>query len=97
MQLKEARKALQEGKGNLRCAEVTAILETLGFEVRDGKRGGHKLFFHHGLPEFYSGSFNCGHGKNPEIKPGYISKILRTLEIHETALSAFLGEDETHD
>lgn len=97
MQLLEAEQALREGKGNLRCDEVTAILEKSGFEVRDGRRGGHKIFVHKGLPDFHSGSYNCGHGRNPEIKPAYISNILRILEQHKPALSAFLGETKAND
>ena len=70
------------------------MLESLGFEVRDGKRGGHKLFFHDGLPDFRSGSFNCGHGKNPEVKPAYITKIINVLETYDESLRAYLGEEE---
>lgn len=71
------------------------MLERLGFEVKDGKRGGHKLFFHDHLPSFTSSSFNCGHGKNPEIKPAYIKKLIRTLREHESDLKKYLekGED----
>ena len=68
---------LQQHKTNLCCKDVKYLLESLKFEVKDGKRGGHKVFVHYGLPSFQSGSFNCGHGKNPEIKPAYISKIIK--------------------
>ena len=61
MTVLDVKQELLNRKGNLRCVEVIALLQQLGFEVRDGKRGGHKLYFHDGLPEFHSGSFNCGH------------------------------------
>ena len=92
MRLNDARKALREGKGKLRCSEVVEILEGLGFEVRDGRRGGHQVVFHLDLPNFHSASFNCGHGKNPEIKPSYVTNLLRILDLHEAAILAYLNE-----
>ncbi|MCH8537127.1 MAG: type II toxin-antitoxin system HicA family toxin [Alkalimonas sp.] len=71
----------------LRCKDVVQALESLGFEVRDGKRGGHKIFVHDRLQDFYSGSFNCDHGKNPQIKPGYIRNIRKILEQYSEELS----------
>ncbi len=77
---------LQQHKTNLCCEDITRLLGNLGFDVRDGKQGGHKIFVHHGLPSFHSGSFNCGHGKNPEIKPAYISKIIQILKQYQGEL-----------
>jgi hypothetical protein len=71
---------------------VEGLLEQLGFSVRDGKRGGHKIFTHIGLPLFTSGGFNCGHGKNPEIKPAYIVKVICVLEQYEADLLVFLED-----
>lgn len=82
---------LRQRKTNLCCNDVKDLLLQLGFEVRDGKRGGHKVFTHDELPSFTSGSFNCGHGKNPEIKPAYITKIIRTLQIYEAELAQYLS------
>ncbi len=94
MTLLNVKQTLLNGKGSLRCTEVSALLQLLGFEVRDGKRGGHKLYFHDGIPEFHSGSFNCGHGRNPEIKAAYITKIVRTIDAHEAALKEYLREEK---
>ncbi len=94
MTVLDVKQELLSRKGNLRCVEVIALLQQLGFEVRDGKRGGHKLYFHDGLPEFHSGSFNCGHGKNPEIKQAYIAKIVRTIDNHEAALRKYFEEEK---
>jgi hypothetical protein len=81
---------LQQRKANLCCEEVKDLLGSLGFDVRDGKQGGHKIFTHLGLPSFMSGSFNCGHGKNPEIKPAYIGKIIQVLRQYHDELEAYL-------
>ncbi len=81
---------LESVRANARCSDLSKKLESLGFEVRDGKRGGHKIFVHDNLPSFMSSSFNCGHGKNPEIKPAYIKKIIRILKEHESDLKEYL-------
>ena len=81
---------LQLHKTNLCCEDVKRLLQGLGFDVRDGKQGGHKIFVHPGLPSFMSGSFNCGHGKNPEIKPAYIGKIIQVLRQYNDELEAYL-------
>lgn len=94
MRLDAAKREFKARKKNLRCTEVKALLESLGFDVRDGKRAGHKLFFHDGLPDFHSGSFNCGHGKNPEVRLPYITKIISVLEAHEESLREYLGEEK---
>ena len=88
--LDEAREVLRARKANLRCTEVISILESLGFVVSSGKAPGHRLFTHPGLKDFFSSSFNCDHGKNPQIKPAYVTNILKVLATHETALSAHL-------
>ncbi|AEG01195.1 type II toxin-antitoxin system HicA family toxin [Methylomonas methanica] len=90
LRIQSAIETLQQHKTNLCCEEVKSLLQDLGFEVRDGKQGGHKIFVHPGLPSFMSGSFNCGHGKNPEIKPGYIGKIIKVLRQYNDELEAYL-------
>ena len=88
--LNNVRNELDQKKSNLRCTEVTELLESLGFDVREGKRGGQRVFVHSGLPDFMSSSFNCGHGKNARVKPCYIRQIVRTLEMHDFALEGYL-------
>jgi hypothetical protein len=75
---------------SMRCAEVKRLLTRLGFEVKNGKRGGHKVFTHRHLSSFYSQSFNCDHGKNPEIKKPYINKIIKLLEQYKDDLVEYL-------
>ena len=82
--------ALDNAGASMRCGELANLLASLGFEVRDGKRGGHKIFTHDGLPEFRSGSYNCDHGRNPEIKRPYINKVSKTLKKYEDAIRSFL-------
>jgi len=84
--------ALEASKASMRCSELTSWLTALGFDVRDGKRGGHKVFFHDGLPAFQSSSYNCDHGRNPQIKRPYIVKILRVLREQESDLKKYLEE-----
>ncbi len=77
-----------------RCKELTEMLASLGFEVRNGKNQGHRVFVHHGVPSFTSGSYTCGHGRNPEIKPAYIQKVGRLLKQYEAELILYLGENQ---
>ncbi|MCP3176104.1 hypothetical protein MJO47_03225 [Desulfuromonas sp. KJ2020] len=77
---------LQDAGASMRCSEMKALLESLGFTVKDGKRGGHKLYFHDALDGFYSGSYNCEHGKNPELKRTYINKVAKVLEKYKSEL-----------
>ena len=92
LQIQNTINSLQQRKASLCCNDVKSLLVSLGFEVRDGKQGGHKVFVHQGIPSFMSGSFNCGHGKNPEIKPAYILKIIQILKHHRDELEEYLEE-----
>ena len=87
---KEIIEQLQLRKSSLCCEDVKQLLTRLGFDVRDGKLGGHKIYVHQGLPSFHSGSFNCGHGRNPEIKPAYITKIVQVLKQYKNELDTYL-------
>jgi hypothetical protein len=93
--LEHAYTELSGAGASMRCAALGKLLESLGFEVRDGKRGGHKIFVHEGIPGFTSSSYNCDHGKNPEIKRPYIKNVLRTLKQYEAELNRYL--EEQHD
>jgi len=88
----QAVQALEASKASMRCSDLTDWLSKLGFEIRDGSRGGHKIFIHDGLPAFHSASYNCDHGRNPQIKRPYIVKVLRILREHEVDLKKFVGD-----
>ena len=81
---------MQAGKANTRCQEMIDHLESLGFDVRAGKKAGHKIVTHPGLDEFYSDGFTCGHGRNPEIKPVYFTKMVKLIRRYAAELSAYL-------
>lgn len=91
---KEIIEQLQLRKSSLCCEDVKQLLTRLGFDVRDGKLGGHKIYVHQGLPSFHSGSFNCGHGRNPEIKPAYITKIVQVLKQYKNELDTYLEKKD---
>lgn len=81
---------LEEAGANMRCAELTKILEKLGFTVRNGKRGGHRLFTHLGLPGFLGGSFDCGHGNNDEVKRFYVRSVRNILQEYDSQIKEYL-------
>lgn len=85
---------LSAAKKSIRCDELANQLGRLGFDVREGKSKGHRVFIHGGLQSFTSGSYNCGHGRNPEIKMPYISNVLRILRQHEAEILNYLGESK---
>jgi hypothetical protein len=81
---------LQTAPASQRCAHIIATLKGLGFNVRSAKKAGHYVYVHDDLPGFLSGSFTCGHGKNPEVKPAYVRKMLRVLQTYEAELIEYL-------
>ena len=49
---------LASAKASMRCQDMVTALESLGFEVRDGKKQGHKLLMHDGIPGFFVGQLH---------------------------------------
>lgn len=86
MTVNEAIEALQQAGASMRCSELQKILESLGFEVRDGKKQGHKVVTHPGLEGFFSSSYTCGHGKDPEVKRNYVRAMLSLVKKYEDEL-----------
>ena len=68
---------------NTSAEDLRKMLVNLGFEVKDGRRGGHKLIKHQGLPEFFSSSYNAGAKRNGIIKKFYIKGIIKVLKTHK--------------
>jgi hypothetical protein len=83
MKYDEAMYCLTTSKGNLRCLEVVKILESLGFTVKAGKNFNHKGFTHEEIKNFRGGTFNCGHGKNPQVNKHYLENIISILKKYE--------------
>lgn len=71
---------LRQKTANLRCKEVLQMLDLLGFKIRDGRRGGHKIVSHPRLEGFIGTNFDCGHGANSQIKPVYIRKLIKIID-----------------
>lgn len=87
----EAIALLEQRKRSMRCSELVSVLQGLGFEVRSGRLGGHKIYTHAHLQDFTSDGINCEHGRNPQVKPAYVGKVIRNLRQHRTELEKFLG------
>lgn len=81
---------LRAARANLSCDEMARLLKSLGFEVRDGKKPGHKIFVHQGLEGFFSSSYTCGHGRNLTIDSAYVSNVIRVLTQNESELLKYL-------
>lgn len=88
--LADIKKELSQRKASMKCSEACEILISLGFEIRDGKKGGHKIYVHDHLPSFMSSSLDCGHGRDPVIKPAYIQKVIKVLALHEEELVEYM-------
>ena len=82
---------LRAREASLRCHELKAFLEKLGYEIRDGKKGNHKTVTHPHIPAFFGSSFDCGHGKNPEINKRYVSNMRKLISQHKEELQVILG------
>jgi hypothetical protein len=82
----EAIQFLQQRKKTLRCSELTEVLVSLGFRVRDCKKVGHKQVTHTKLPGFIGSSFSGGHGSDSQIKPGYPGKMIALLKTYRDEL-----------
>ncbi len=84
---------LRARKANVRCRELGEILKTLGFTITPG-RGNHKVVTHDGLEGFLSTSYDCGHGKDSQIKPPYITKVAKVLSDYAVELQGYLEKDD---
>ena len=95
MPISDAIQALENAGASMRCADLQKALESIGFEVKDRKKQGHKVVYHSRLSEmseFTTTSYTCGHGKNPEVKPAYVKKMLGVIRRYESELKELNGE-----
>ncbi|HHR6140838.1 TPA: hypothetical protein ACS72N_001115 [Providencia alcalifaciens] len=70
---------------------LLVILTTLGFEFKDGKTAGHKVFTHYNLSqisEFKTHSIDCGHKPGREMKFQYVQNTIRLLNQYKDELEA---------
>ena len=77
---------------SIRCNAMIRQLGGLGFVVRDDRKQGHKVFVHPALDAFTASSFSCGHVRNPQIKPYYVTSIRKLLESHADGLRKLEGD-----
>ena len=93
MTLKAALERLRAGKGSIRCEEVIAILQSLGFAVERRGSAKHYVYNHPALPtEFHGSNFGCPHRSGEPVKKEYISNVMRVLRRYENELLVYLGE-----
>ncbi len=86
----EALELLRQRKRSLRASELTQLLESFGFLVKDCGKGGHKKIGHAGLEGFMGSSFNAGHGSDDIVKPGYVSNMMRLLRTYQVELEQLM-------
>lgn len=85
---------LDRAGDRIRCTELEAFLLGLGFFFKNKRTPNHKVYFHDGLPNFHSASFNCEHGKDPAVKASYVQRVKRELLLHKDDLNKYLNERE---
>ena len=69
-------------------------MRLLGFTVERTKKGNHRKVKHDGHRGFPGSGFNCGHGKNLKVKPGYPSRMKTMLMDNRTELEAFFEQED---
>ena len=94
MSVDKAIRRLREAGASMRCSELQTVMESLGFEVRAGKKQGHKVVTHPMLKDFFGAAYTCGHGKNPEVKPNYVNQMRRLIEERRDQLKRIVEAQE---
>ena len=86
---------LQAGKAasGLPCGDVRRLLTQVGFTVRDGSKGGHKIVTHDHLDGFTTAAYNCK-GGDGIVGRAYLGKLIQVLKTYKTGIKEYLGEDE---
>lgn len=92
--VEQAVETLQRAGRRIRCSELQILLESLGFYFKDKKTTNHKVYFHDHLPNFSSSSFNCDHGRDPEVKNAYLQKAKRSITQNRDDLLKYLTKRE---
>jgi hypothetical protein len=86
----QAIEILERGNNRILCSELQELLEQLGFYFKSKSTDNHKVYFHDGLPNFHSASFNCEHRKDPPVKSSYVQRAKKELKTHREDLIQFL-------
>jgi hypothetical protein len=77
---------LKLSKANISCDEFVSFLKKLGYKVRKGTNGKHHSYSHPDL-DWFGSNFDCGHGRNPQVLPINIGKVIKILERHREEFS----------
>lgn len=99
--VKSALKHLNDKKTNIKCSGKKGLIKTLeglGFVVKDNKKAGHKSYVHPAIDDFMGSNFDCGHGKTDkgggqQIKPAYVSNVIKVIEKYEDELKEYNAEN----
>jgi hypothetical protein len=89
---------LSARKRSISCNGKTGLLlymEELGFDWKEGKTDGHKVFVHDFLTretngQFTTHSIDCGHYPKKAMKFQYVVATIRVLKKYESELSEYL-------
>lgn len=82
---------LRQRKNTLRRSELTQALGSLGFHVRAGKKGNHRVVSHPGLKGFEGTRFDGGHGADAQIKLPYVLQMIKVIETWKDELEKVTG------
>lgn len=72
------------------CAELIAVLQGLGFEVRRRSSGNHHTIYHPGLSDFSGSNFDGGHGK--VVKKYYVQAMRKLISKYQSELTEYMRE-----
>lgn len=81
-------------KNSAKCSLITECLTSLGYDITEGKAQNHKIVSHKGLPNFTTGSYDCGHGKNDAVKLPYTVGVIKFIKAHKDELVDFLKDQK---
>lgn len=77
---------------NTSCKDFTAVLKELGFEIKNGRKGEHRVATHAaiGLTVEDGANYNYGHNPGMHVKRSYIKKFVRICDEYEKELRGWL-------
>lgn len=78
---------------NVQCDELKTVLSSFGYEVVQRASGKHHTYDHPEM-DWIGANFDCGHGRNPQVLPNYVRKVIKVLTEHEDDLKEIDKRDE---
>jgi len=83
---------LSRRKYSIKRSELTGLLESLGFKIREGNKGKHSTYTHKAFVMHPGGAFNGEHGKDGLIKMPYILDAIKIIRAHQEEIMEYIGE-----